>query len=221
VLGFNVLTAFGQLATETSRAAIIAFTMPVWAACLSTWLLGERLSSSRALGLACGLAGLAVLIGPDLQALRVGPLGAALMLAAAISWACGTVALKRFRWTVPTAALAGWQLMAGAVPVTAGALILEDLPSPGGLSASVITAIVYSIALPMLFCHWAWFAVVRLFPAVAAAIGTMAIPVVGVFSSALILGEQIGWGELIALTLISAALALVLILPAWPASTSP
>lgn len=31
VFGFNVLTAFGQLHTEASRAAIIAYTMPLWA----------------------------------------------------------------------------------------------------------------------------------------------------------------------------------------------
>ena len=66
----------------------------------------------------------------------------------------------------------------------------------------------------MVFCHWAWFSVVRLFPAAIAAIGTLAIPIVGVFSSALVLGEPVGLRELASLGLVCAALAVVLLLPA-------
>jgi drug/metabolite transporter (DMT)-like permease len=43
VFGFNLLTAFGQLLTETSKAAIIAFTMPMWAALMSAVFLNERI----------------------------------------------------------------------------------------------------------------------------------------------------------------------------------
>jgi len=53
-----------------------------------------------------------------------------------------------------------------------------------------------------------------MFPAAIAAIGTLAVPVVGVYSSALILGEPVGWNELIAMMLICGALAIVLVLPA-------
>ena len=66
----------------------------------------------------------------------------------------------------------------------------------------------------MVFCHWAYFRTVRLFPAAIAAIGTLAIPVVGVYSSALVLGEPVGWRELGALLLICGALAAVLLAPA-------
>ncbi|MDH3596586.1 MAG: EamA family transporter, partial [Rhodospirillales bacterium] len=62
--------------------------------------------------------------------------------------------------------------------------------------------------------HWAFFQIVRLFPAALAAIGTLAIPVVGVFASALVLGEAVGVRELTALTLVCGALAVVLGLPA-------
>ena len=46
-----------------------------------------------------------------------------------------------------------------------------------------------------------------------AAIGTLAIPVVGVFSSALVLGEAVGFRELLSLGLVCSALAVVLGLP--------
>ncbi len=66
----------------------------------------------------------------------------------------------------------------------------------------------------MVFCHWAWFTVVRIFTAAIAAIGTLAIPIVGVFSSGLVLGELIGLREISALAFVCAALAVVLVLPA-------
>ena len=55
---FNVLLAFAQLHAATSRAAIVAFTMPVWTALLAWPLLGERPDRRRLLGLALGVAGL-------------------------------------------------------------------------------------------------------------------------------------------------------------------
>ena len=49
----------------------------------------------------------------------------------------------------------------------------------------------------------------RLFPATLAAIGTLAIPVVGVYASALVLGESVAVREVAALALTCAALAAV------------
>jgi drug/metabolite transporter (DMT)-like permease len=199
---------------EAGRASIIAFTMPVWAALFSRFVLGEALTGTKLLGLALGIAGLAVLIGPDLSSLGAAPLGAALMLGAAISWALGTVIMKRFLWTIPVATLAGWQLLIGAVPITLGALAFQEFPDLTALSTPALLSLLYVLAVPMVFCHWAWFTVVRLFPTAIAATGTLAIPIVGVFSSGLVLGEPIGPRELGALALVCAALAVVLVLPA-------
>jgi drug/metabolite transporter (DMT)-like permease len=62
----------------------------------------------------------------------------------------------------------------------------------------------------MIYCHWAYFTLVRIFPASVAAISTLAIPVVGVFSSALILDETVGFSEIVALILVVSALAIVI-----------
>ncbi len=66
----------------------------------------------------------------------------------------------------------------------------------------------------MIFCHWAWFKLIGLFPAAIAAIGTLAIPVVGVFASSLLLGEAVGPAEVAALILVCLGLAVVLVGPA-------
>jgi drug/metabolite transporter (DMT)-like permease len=215
VVGWHLLSGYGVSLMPAGRAAIIAFTMPLWASLLGSLVLGERLTPAKLIGLALGMIGLSVLIGPDLAALDKAPVGALFMLLGAVSWATGTVLLKRFRWSVPTTALVGWQLIAGAVPVSLGAVVLEAPPDLAGLSPQVMVALAYIIAFPMVFCQWAYYRTVRLFPAAIAAIGTLAIPVVGVYASALMLGEAVGWREFAALLLICSALASVL-LPARP-----
>jgi len=214
ILGWHLFSGYGISLMEAGRASIIAFTMPVWAALFSRFVLGEPLTGAKLAGLALGVAALAVLIGPDLLSLGAAPLGAALMLGAAISWALGTVVMKRFLWTIPVGTLAGWQLLIGAVPITLGALAFDEYPNLAELSTPALLSLLYVVTLPMVFCHWAWFTVVRLFPAAIAAIGTLAIPIVGVFSSALVLGEPIGLRELTALVLVCSSLAVVLVLPA-------
>ncbi len=219
-VGWHLSSGYGISLMPAGRAAIIAFTMPVWASLLGSFLLDEAITKAKLIGLALGMGGLAVLIGPDLMVLETAPLGALFMLMAAVSWATGTVLLKRFHWSVPTTVLVGWQLIAGALPVSLGALLLEAPPELAGLSREALLAVAYIFLFPMVFCQWAFFRTVRLFPATIAAIGTLAIPVVGVYSSAVILGEAVGWREFIALLLICSALASVL-LPAGRKSAPP
>jgi drug/metabolite transporter (DMT)-like permease len=114
-----------------------------------------------------------------------------------------------------TAALAGWQLLIGGLPVAIGAILLDRGFDPLAPSATAWAAAIYAALIPMIFCHWAWFKVVAIYPAAVAAIGTLAIPVLGVLSSALWLGEPIGVDVVLSLCLVLAGLALVLILPAW------
>lgn len=211
VVGWHLCSGYGVSLMPAGRAAIIAFTMPVWASLLASFVLDEAITKGKLLGLALGMSGLAVLIGPDLVALGTAPLGALFMLMAALSWATGTVLLKRFHWSVPTTVLVGWQLVAGAIPVSLGAVLLQAPPELASLSREALLAVAYIFLFPMVFCQWAFFQTVRLFPAAIAAIGTLAIPVVGVYSSAVILGERVGWLEFIALLLICSALASVLL----------
>ena len=214
VIGWHLFSGYGVSLMPAGRASIIAFTMPVWAALLSYPILGERLTAAKLGGLVLGLAGLAILIGPDLEHVGRAPLGALFMLGAAISWALGTVSVKYFDWSLPTTVLIAWMLLISALPIAAGAILLGERFSPAALSAPAWLALAYVLAFPMLFCQWAYFKLVRLFPAHMAAIGTLAIPVVGVFSSAVVLGETVGLQELVALVLVCGALALVLLSPA-------
>jgi drug/metabolite transporter (DMT)-like permease len=210
ITGWHLFSAHGVLRMDAGRAVIIAFTMPLWATILSALLLKERITSTRLLALGIGLGGLALLIWPEMDAVGATPAGALFMLGAAVSWATGTVLIKRTDWNTPTTVLTGWQLLLGSIPVVVGVLLLEPHGVSLNVSANALFALTYIIFFPMIYCHWAYFTLVRIFPASIAAISTLAIPVVGVFSSTLILNESVGISEIVALLLVVIALSIVI-----------
>jgi drug/metabolite transporter (DMT)-like permease len=211
VTGWHLGSAHGVSHMEAGRAVIVGFTMPLWANIASCLVLREKVTIQKTAALLLGLTGLFILLQPQLIAVGDKPIGVFFMLAAAMSWATGTVLLKYFKWTMPTVLLTGWQLILGSLPVIAGAIIFEPGLAIFQLSLKAILATLYVIAFPMLFCHWAWFTVVGLFPASVAAITTLLVPVIGVLSSALVLEERVGFREGAALALVSVAVGIVLL----------
>ena len=211
VFGFNLLTAFGQLLTETSKAAIIAFTMPMWAALLAVIFLGERFGLNRVASLALGMAGLATLLAGDARSFIDQPAGFLFMLGAAVSWAAGTVLLKARSWTITPLSRSAWLVGVSAIPAWAGALLLEhpwtlDVPD---LHALAVFA--FHVIGPVALCYAAWVSLVSRLPASTAAIGTLLIPVVGVLSSSLLLGDVLTLDKIAALGLIVSSVALTFI----------
>lgn len=210
---WQMFSAYGLQHIEGGRGAIVSYTMPVWAAIFGALCLGERLDARRLLALALGMAGVAVLVGPDLVGMTRSPLGPLLMTAAAISWAGGIVLLKSRDWPIGILALTAWQLVLGGVPIVLAWAVLDPSPDLSRVSWQGIAGVAYASTVALIFCFAAHNKVVTLLPATAAAIGTLAIPVVGLFSSAWLLGEPAGGRELAALGLVLGGMALVLVPP--------
>jgi drug/metabolite transporter (DMT)-like permease len=208
ITGWHILSAHGIARMQAGRAVIIAYTMPMWAILLGRLILGERVTSPRLWALAFGFAGLLLLLGPDIRAVQAAPAGALFMLGAAFCWAAGTVLVKFFQWHMPASLVMGWQLLIGGVPVALGAALIEPVAAVAAVSMQTLSTLAFVVLLPIIFCHWAFFRVVQIFPANVAALSTLGIPVIGVFSSALLLGEPIRPHELAALGLVVTALGL-------------
>ena len=206
IFGFNVLVALGQVLTETSKAAIIAYTMPALTALFAVVLLGESLSRRRALALGVAMAGIAVLAGENLGALLAEPLGPGIMLTAAVVWALGTVAMKAGRFTLEPLPLTVWFLgLSGAAcwPFVIAFELPLILPS-----GPIIAVWLWHALLPMVLCYALWTGLVGRLPASIAAIATLMAPVVGVSSSILLLGDPVTWQKITALALILLSIAL-------------
>jgi len=211
---WHVCSAAGLKYIEAGRAAIIAYTMPLWATLLSVYLLNEKLRGSTILGLGVGLAGLAVLLLPEWDSLLADPRGPLFMLVAAMAWAGGTVGLKYCRFTMPVVSLVGWQLLLGGIPILIAAAFFDRGVDPLSLSLHAWIGTAYAVLVAMIYCHWAWFKLVRSFSAVTVSINSLAIPVVGVISSTLLLREPFGLDVIAGLGLVILAQFLVLV---WPA----
>ena len=209
---WNVLIAYGVLLLPAGRSVILAYTMPLWIALLSAPVLHEPLTPRRMLGVALGMTGMLVLIGSELTALRAAPTGTLLVIGAAVSWAVGTVMMKRFPSQLPTTSFTGWQMLLGGIPLLLGALAFDGgkvhLPS---VQATV--AVLYNMFIAFVLCYWAWFKIVSRASAVVSALGTLLIPVVGVISSMLVLAERPTWQEFAAMLLVLAAIGTVIIPP--------
>lgn len=207
---WHLFTGYGVSLMAAGRASIIAYTMPAWATLLGAVFLRERLTPARIAALLLGMLGVAALLLPDLDAIIAAPLGALSMILAAITWAVGTIVMKRFRWSGSVAALTGWQTCLGGAPIVAAALIIGPFPGLAHADGVTIAALGYVIFFGMLMGQWGWFAVLARLPVAQASIGTLAIPVIGVLSSTVLLGEHLSPSEIAALALVVAALALAL-----------
>ena len=213
VTAWQVLSAYGTHLIASGKAAVLAYTMPIWTTLIAVVFLRERLTWRVAAALGLSVCSVAVLVSSSLEALGESPLGILFILLAALSWAAGTVVQKRARWPISVVVMAGWQILVGGAPILAVALVMEPLAIQNA-SATALWSLAYSLLLPMLFCQYAWFKVVSLFPASIAAIGTVMVPMVGIISGAVLLDEPLGWHEIVALLSVVGAIALVIFQPA-------
>ena len=203
-----VLMAFALLYLPASEAALIAYTMPVWAALLAWPVLGERPTLLRTVSLAMAFAGLAAIMGGNGLSASMAKLPGILMaLGGAIGFALGTVLAKRLPVQLPPVTAASWQIGIGCLPIaTVGLLIetthLEKITTTGWVLLFYSTVVQFCIA------YVSWFAALSRLPASVAAIGTMAVPVIGVVASAIALSEPLGPGQIAALVLTLAAVVL-------------
>lgn len=214
ITGWHIFSAWGLQYVPASRGTILAYTMPLFAAVISVLWLKQKMTGLIVAALLSGIVALAILLVPIWDEIVAHPFGPMLMLLAAAFWAFGTVALKRYRFTIPTTTLAGWQMLVGGIPVFIGWALIDSGFDPRPVSHIAWISVAYSAIVPMIFCHWAWFRIVAIYPAAVAAIGTLAIPVVSVTAAALLKGETIGISEVLALGLVLMSLVLVLVVPA-------
>jgi drug/metabolite transporter (DMT)-like permease len=208
IIGWNVFAIYGVSLLPSGRAALLGYTMPLWSTLLSVWLLGERVTARRLIGLGLGLAGIMALLGGSLEGMRQSPLGVLCMMLAAWSWAIGVVLFKRLPLAMPTSALTGWTMLLGGIPVMLAAIVLESsrLVIP---SFWPVFGLVYNTLIAFMFCYWAWNRIVLMVPVSVSSLSSLATPLVGVMGGTLLLGEALGWREVLAALLILAAVGTV------------
>ena len=208
---WNILVVFGLSQLPSGRAAILAYTMPAWAIPLSVLFLGERLTARKLLGLALGMAGMALLVWDEFHRIQGAPRGALLVLGAAFTWAIGTILQKKYPVKAPLAAFTAWLMLLGGVPIYVGALLFEDFSKLADVSLTSALGATYNVLLAFAWAHWAWIKLATSVSVTVFSLSMLVIPVVGVFSGMLFLGERPGWPEYTALAFVLGSLATVIV----------
>jgi drug/metabolite transporter (DMT)-like permease len=202
------LMGLALLWLPASEAALIAYTMPIWASMLAWPVLGERPNLLRVISLVMAFAGLASIMGGNGFAASVAKWpGIVMALCGAVGFAVGTVLAKKLPLTLPPLSAAAWQIGIGCLPVAIVGFLVEssDITKLSNLGWILLF---YSTVIQFCVAYVAWFAALARLPASVAAIGTMAVPVIGVFASAVALGEPLGLGQIAALVFTLAGVVL-------------
>ncbi|HUQ74035.1 MAG TPA: DMT family transporter [Burkholderiales bacterium] len=213
ITGWNILVAYGLTMIPSGRASILAYTMPALAIPLSVWLLGERLTLAKGVGLALGLVGLALLIGDGYAAIGSAPLGSLLVLGAAVSWALGAVLQKKYPVSMAPGPYTAWIMLLGGVPIFIGAALLEDPRALGDIGMRAFFGTAYNVFIAFAFAHWAWIKLATSVSVSVFSLSMLIIPAVAVVGGILFLGERPSVAELAALGLVLGSLATV-VMPA-------
>jgi len=131
------------------------------------------------------------------------------MLGGAAIWGLGTQFMRR-RQTTPMIVITFWSLLISLVVCATLALLFErgswtHLPDRNGW-----LAIGYNAAVIFGFAQVMWFRLATILPPVVSSLSVMFIPVVGVFSGMMILGERPTWQDYAPLVSILMAIMTVL-----------
>ena len=207
---WHVLLILALPLLSSGRAAILGYTMPIFAAVFGALFFGQRLLPRAWLGIVAAFVGVVLLLWHEFTNLSGRPVGVLMMLGAAAVWAVGTHRLRRTTLPVPTLTISFWMTVLTTAVMSVLTLLFErhEWRMPGAVNWG---SIVYNGLLIFGFAQAAWFFLARSLPPIASTLSVMFIPVLGVFSGAWALGEVLHWQDWAAIALVVVAIASVLL----------
>jgi drug/metabolite transporter (DMT)-like permease len=209
VLAWMGLGTVAMKYVTVSEGALLAYTMPIWAMLFAWPVLGTRPTMRDILGLVLGVAGVALLLGGNGFAFGADKLlGIALALLCAILFALGNV-LNRKPLPMPPLVVVAWQVGLGCATMLILGILFEH-PDITAITPLGLGCFVYMTLVPMGVCYVTWFETLRRLPPTSASTGMLIVPVIGVVSAAVILGEPLGLREWAAMALTLGGVTLAL-----------
>ncbi|MDO9160427.1 MAG: EamA family transporter, partial [Burkholderiaceae bacterium] len=129
MLGWHTISIFGVKELSSGRAAILGFTMPVWTVLLGALFMGHPLTRRTLWATVAVACAIGLLMANEITTLTGRPLGVLWMELAALSWAIGTLMMRRLSITLPTEALAVWMMLMASACLWVLAVVVEPVPS--------------------------------------------------------------------------------------------
>ncbi|MDR9854899.1 DMT family transporter [Paenibacillus sp. VCA1] len=206
VLYYGVQT-IGLQYTPSGLFSAIVFLQPVLLGLFSWWWLGERMTRQKMIGLIIGFVGVATMSIGGMSG-NIAPVGILLALVTALTWALGTVYVKKIGHRVDSLWLTAMQVTIGGILLLAGGTEMEswsDITWNIPFIADTVFIAVFVIA-------FGWFVYFKLIhEGEASKVGsyTFLIPLVSIAASVLFLNEHVSLNLVFGLLLILASILLV------------
>jgi drug/metabolite transporter (DMT)-like permease len=183
------LTAMALRHLSAGMGAVLASTNPLMLALVAPWLLAERLTLAKAVGLLTSFAGVAWVMGSRLGD-QNRPSAMGLVLVSIACLVAGTIVFKRLHGSVDLLVLNAGQLLTAGVVLAGPSLLLEPLGTvrftPSFLSVQAFLIVVVSWIGMM-----TWFWLLTHGDATRASAWFFLNPILGLFLGALLLGEPL------------------------------
>ncbi|MCD8504482.1 MAG: DMT family transporter [Burkholderiaceae bacterium] len=201
---------YGIILVGASRAAIVGYTMPVWAFVASVVIYKAPINARGVIGVTLVLLAVACLTLNDFAQFLAAPAGLLILIGAAMSWGTGTAMIRNTPLTITNESMAFWALIC---TLPAYAILTYTLEShlwrwPNFTEAWTIA---YGGLITFSFCYIVWYRLSRRLPPEVSSLSIMLAPVIGVISSAVAVGEQVSVLDWLALALIIVAMGVVLL----------
>ena len=210
MIGWHLFCILAVKELSSGRAAILGYTMPVWAV-LSGLMFAHPVGRRGWIGLSLAMVAAMLLLSSEFAAIAGSPLGVVLMLIAAACWGFGTTLVRRFPTDLHALTFTHAMMPPTIVAMGAAAFWFEGTDVGMPQSWSQWWPIFYNALGVFGFCQVAWFSLAKALPPIVSTLSIMIIPVVGVMSGSLFLGEVPHWPDFVALVLILGAMAVVLV----------
>ena len=207
---WQVLMLYGISMLGGGRAAVLTYTMPVWATIFATIFGYEKINFSIVLSLILGMIGIFFLtIEININQNLIGFL---ITLSAGLSWAIGTMIVKYGGIKADGLIVAGWQQLLGIIPIIPFALYY-DINHFGEIETKHILIIIYGIFLSSAYTYWAYFTILQKFSVNITCISVMAVPILAVLIDYFVINFPFSTFDLSALIFIVSGIYIAAIKP--------
>ena len=222
LLGYGLTISFGQFAflfcaikfgMPAGLASLVLQAQAFFTIILGAGVFGERLQGKQVAGIALAVLGVLVLIEASLTGQHIPMIGFVLTLAAAFSWACGNIFNKKIMSHTarpPVMSLVVWSALIPIIPFMVASLIFEGpalmLQSLVSIDLTTILSLAYLAFVATIIGYGIWGSLLGRYETWRVAPLSLLVPVVGMASAALLLGESLSILQLGGAVLIMAGL---------------
>ncbi|EBN9928943.1 O-acetylserine/cysteine exporter [Salmonella enterica subsp. enterica] len=222
LLGYGLTISFGQFAflfcaikfgMPAGLASLVLQAQAFFTMALGAFVFSERLQRKQLAGIALAIIGVLVLIEASLNGQHIAMSGFMLTLAAAFSWACGNIFNKKIMQHSPRPAvmsLVVWSALIPILPFLLSSLLLEGAAhitqSLITIDMTTILSLLYLAFVATILGYGIWGTLLGRYETWRVAPLSLLVPVVGLASAAVLLGETLTGMQLAGAVLIMAGL---------------